>query len=151
MKHIFSRQMLLSAFITSFTMLSPKIQWKNPVMFVTYLGAILTTLSLFSSISWFAVQIALWLWFTVFFANFALGMAEARGKAQALALRKTQVSTTAKKLEGGTEVVVRSDALQKGDVIVCRAGDHIPADGDVIEGIATVDESAITGESAPVI
>ncbi len=137
----------------SFIMLSPRVQVKNPVMFVTYLGALGTTIYLFfqQDPSHFNIQIALWLWFTVLFANFSQSIAESRGKAQAASLRKTQGATTCIKLEEGKEVKVSATELQKGDHVICRANDLIPADGDVIEGIATVDESAITGESAPVI
>jgi len=140
----------------SFKMLSPEVQFKNPVMFVTYLGAILTTLYIFShmlqgAISLFNIQITIWLWFTVLFANFAESIAESRGKAQAASLRKTQIETIARKVVGTSESRVCSGELRKGDVVICEAGDIIPADGEVIEGVATVDESAITGESAPVI
>jgi K+-transporting ATPase ATPase B chain len=121
-------------------------------MFVTYLGSIVTTICLFQQFSHFTLQIALWLWFTVLFANFAQAIAENRGKAQAASLRKTQIETYAKVLvNGGAAMKIKATELRKGDLIICEAGDIIPADGDVIEGVATVDESAITGESAPVI
>ena len=127
---------------------------KNPVMFVTLVGAVLTTVGIFTAHTdrGFIAQLALWLWFTVLFANFAEAVAEGRGKAQAKALRGTRVKTVAHRLakNGQTEDVNAND-LRKGDVVVARAGEIIPADGDVIEGAATVDESAITGESAPVI
>lgn len=146
---------LRSALLESLYMLSPHIQWRNPVMFVTYVGAILTTIYLFFSyegrINWFDFQIALWLWGTVLFANFAYSLAESRGKAQARSLRKAQVDAYARQIRNGVEIKVPSSELKKGDVIICEAQDIIPADGEVIEGIATVDESAITGESAPVI
>ncbi len=134
-------------------MLTPQVQVKNPVMFVTYLGAIFSTLYLFleNGYSQFNLQITLWLWFTVLFANFAQAVAESRGKAQAACLRKTQSVSSANKLVDGKEIQVMATTLKKGDIVICRAHDIIPADGDVIEGIATVDESAITGESAPVI
>lgn len=139
----------------SLLMLSPHIQWKNPVMFVTYVGAILSTIYLFFSTQqpyfWFDFQISLWLWGTVLFANFAHALAESRGKAQARSLRKAQVDSYARQIRNGVEFKVSSSALKKGDIIICEAHDIIPADGEVIEGIATVDESAITGESAPVI
>ncbi len=140
----------------SILMLSPQIQFKNPVMFVTYIGAILTTL--YTIFNWshsgsyiFNIQITLWLWFTVIFANFAQSIAESRGKAQAESLKKVQVETMVRLLKNGHEEKINSSQVRKGDIILCEAGDFIPADGEVIEGIALVDESAITGESAPVI
>jgi potassium-transporting ATPase ATP-binding subunit len=133
---------------------------RNPVMFVVEIGAAMTTYAFIASIAGsasdtsFVGQIALWLWFTVLFANFAEAIAEGRGKAQAQALRRTRTETIARKLTGGlggTETAVPAIDLRKGDVVVCEAGDVIPSDGTIIEGIASVDESAITGESAPVI
>lgn len=150
-KSILSADLMLEAFKDCLIKLNPKTQFRNPVMFVTYLGAIFTTFIAFFNASAFNIQIALWLWFTVLFANFASAIAESRGKAQAASLRKTQTETFAKKLINGKSVEVLALELKKGDKIVCEAGDIIPSDGDVIEGIATVDESAITGESAPVI
>lgn len=148
-------QLLATALKDSFIKLNPKVQMKNPVMFVTWIGALLTTLSLIfggnSESRGFEFQITLWLWFTVFFANFAEALAEGRGKAQAATLRKTRASTMARLMKGSQEVKTAAENLKKGDVVVCEAGDLIPSDGEVIEGIATVDESAITGESAPVI
>lgn len=135
----------------SFLKLLPQVQFRNPVMFVTYLGAIFSTLALFSAPTFFNIQITLWLWFTVFFANFASAIAESRGKAQAASLRKTQTEGLAKKIVKEKQVMVSVSDLKKGDIVVCEACDIIPADGEVIQGIATVDESAITGESAPVI
>lgn len=121
-------------------------------MFVAYIGAIVTTICIISGEdNWFNIQIALWLWFTVLFANFAQALAESRGKAQAASLRRSQVESYARQIRNGNEVKVPSSELKKDDIIVCEAGDTIPADGEVVEGIATVDESAITGESAPVI
>lgn len=145
--------MTVKAIKESFCMLLPMVQIKNPVMFVTYLGALVTTAYLFvaSQMRGFDLQICLWLWFTVLFANFAQAVAESRGKAQAASLRKTQVQTSARKRVSGEEVNCLATELRKGDLVVCEAGEYIPADGDVVEGIATVDESAITGESAPVI
>ena len=142
----------------SFVKLNPVTLLKNPVMFVVEVGAALTTMFLirdaFTGAAGigFSIQISLWLWFTVLFANFAEAMAEARGKAQADTLRKTKTETAAKRLtaSGGVEQVA-SSGLRSGDVVMCDAGDIIPGDGEVIEGIATVDESVITGESAPVI
>ena len=152
----FDSKMLKASVADSLWMLNPMVQIKNPVMFVTYLGAISTTLYVVneyfnSTMSWFDFQITLWLWFTVLFANFAQAIAESRGKAQAASLRKTKVETFAKQVRNGVEVKIPSSDLTKGDIIVCETGDIIPADGEVVEGIATVDESAITGESAPVI
>lgn len=137
-------------------MLHPQTQIKNPVMFVAYLGAILTTFSVIHDIysnhfSWFNIQIAFWLYFTVLFANFAEAFAESRGKAQAATLRRTQVGAYARQIQHGIEVKIPSFQLKKGDTIICEEGDIIPVDGEIIEGIATIDESAITGESAPVI
>jgi K+-transporting ATPase ATPase B chain len=138
----------------AFRKLDPRLMVKNPVMFVTMVGAVLTTVGIFSCTPaerGFVGQLAVWLWFTVLFANFAEAVAEGRGKAQADALRKARKDTIARRLRNGREEKVPAPELQKGDLVVCEAGDTIPADGDVAEGIATVDESAITGESAPVI
>ncbi len=137
----------------SFKKLDPRLMVKNPVMFVTLVGAGLTTAGIFTAPSQrgFVGQLALWLWFTVLFANFAEAVAEGRGKAQAESLRKARKDTVARRLREGREERVPAPQLQKGDRVVCEAGDTIPADGEVIEGIASVDESAITGESAPVI
>lgn len=149
---ILTADLVIEALKDSFYKLIPQTQFRNPVMFVTYLGAIFSTIiTLTSGYSGFNVQITLWLWFTVLFANFSSAIAESRGKAQAASLRKTQHETFAKKMINGKETAVPAASLKKGDVIVCTRGDVIPADGEVIEGIATVDESAITGESAPVI
>jgi K+-transporting ATPase ATPase B chain len=142
--------------------LDPRVQIRNPVMFVVGVGTILTTLLFFDALrgegeapAWFIGTITLWLWFTILFANFAEAMAEGRGKAQADTLRKARSRTPAKRLEephyGSLWQVVRSDELQPDDVVVVDAGDIIPSDGEVIEGVASVDESAVTGESAPVI
>ena len=138
----------------SFRKLDPRLMVKNPVMFVTMVGAVLTSVGIFTCAPGergFIAQLALWLWFTVLFANFAEAVAEGRGKAQADALRKARKDTIARRLRNGREEKVHAPELQKGDLVVCEAGDTIPADGDVLEGIASVDESAITGESAPVI
>ncbi|WP_038159206.1 potassium-transporting ATPase subunit KdpB [Verrucomicrobium sp. BvORR106] len=137
----------------AFKKLDPRLMFKNPVMFVTMVGAVLTTASIFTASAdrFFIVQLAIWLWFTVLFANFAEAMAEGRGKAQADSLRKARKDTVARRVRSGKEERVPAPELQKGDVVVCDAGDVIPADGEVIEGIASVDEAAITGESAPVI
>src|SRR5579864_3475312 len=137
----------------SFRKLDPRLMVKNPVMFVTMVGAFLTTVGIFTSPTdkGFITQLAIWLWFTVLFANFAEAVAEGRGKAQAESLRKARKDTVARRLRNGHEERVPAPQLQKGDLVVCESGDTIPADGDVVEGIASVDESAITGESAPVI
>ena len=134
---------------------------RNPVMFVVMLGSLLTTLVLIRDVAngaggiGFTLQLALWLWFTVVFANFAEAMAEGRGKAQAETLRKSRTETTAKRLQNASDRTkfesVPGGRLRKGDVVLCLPGDMIPGDGEVIEGVASVDESAITGESAPVI
>jgi K+-transporting ATPase ATPase B chain len=137
----------------SFKKLDPRLMVKNPVMFVTMVGAVLTTVGIFTSPTdrGFIAQLALWLWFTVLFANFAEAVAEGRGKAQADSLRKARKETIARRLRDGREEKIPAPQLQKGDLVVCEASDLIPADGEVIEGIASVDESAITGESAPVV
>jgi K+-transporting ATPase ATPase B chain len=142
----------------SFAKLNPLVLVKNPVLFVVEVGAALTTVFLIRDYAagiagiGFSSQIALWLWFTVLFANWAEAMAEARGKAQADALRKTRTDALAKRIAlAGRIEAVPSSSLRTGDVVLCEAGDLIPGDGEVIEGIATVDESVITGESAPVI
>lgn len=139
----------------SFVKLDPRVQFKNPVMFVTEVGAGITTFySVFnvgSGSHSFELHIAIWLWFTVIFANFAEALAEGRGKAQAAELRKTRTTAMARLLKNGKEVKVNATELKKGDVVVCEANNIIPGDGEVIGGIASVDESAITGESAPVI
>ena len=155
---LFDREILGRAIRASFGKLNPITLLKNPVMFVVEVGAALTTIFLIRDILigaagiGFSFQIALWLWFTVLFANFAEAMAEARGKAQADTLRKTKTDVLAKRLTSGGKIEqVPGSELRAGDVVVCEAGDLIPGDGEVIEGIATIDESVITGESAPVI
>ena len=140
----------------SFTKLNPKNQLKNPVMFITWVCALVTSIIAFKNFtsgqnSLFEIQIALWLWFTVLFANFSEAIAEGRGKAQADTLKKTRSTTKARLMNGKQETVVNALSLKKGNIVVCETGDLIPGDGEVIEGIASVDESAITGESAPVI
>ena len=142
------------ALINAFKKLDPRVMIKNPVMFVTMVGAALTTMGIFTGAATergFIFQLALWLWFTVLFANFAEAVAEGRGKAQADSLRKSRKETVARRLRNKREERVAAADLVKGDLVVCETGDIIPADGDVIEGIASVDEAAITGESAPVI
>lgn len=155
---LFDREILKRASKDSLVKLNPAIQVKNPVMFVVEVGAALTTLLLGRNI-WtaapdikFVLQICIWLWFTVIFANFAEAMAEARGKAQADTLRKTKTDSTARRISrAGKEEVIPASKLRASDVVICEVGDIIPGDGEVIDGIATVDESVITGESAPVI
>jgi len=141
------------AVIDAFKKLHPRDEVKNLVMFVVWVGSIITTIILFmpGRCTSFNLQICLWLWFTCLFANFAEAMAEGRGKAHADALRRMRSATMARKLVGGKEVSVAGAELKIGDLFVCEVGDTIPADGEIVEGIATVDESAITGESAPVI
>jgi len=154
--HLFKWEMVLHAMGGAFLDLHPKVQIRNPVMFVAYLGALITTCSLATTLFHhrpilFDLQIALWLWFTVLFANFARSLACSRGRAQAASLRRTKHEAYARQIQHGVEVKIPASSLKKGDIILCDAGDIIPADGEVIEGVATVDESAITGESAPVI
>jgi K+-transporting ATPase ATPase B chain len=149
---------LLQAVKDSFFKLNPSVLWKSPVMFVVEITALLTTFFIIRNMAAgqtenlaFNLQIAAWLWVTVLFANFAEALAEGRGKAQAAALRKTRSETMAKKLTGDSTVSVSAAELRKGDTVFVQAGDAIPGDGEVVEGIASVDESAVTGESAPVI
>ncbi|GAA5482604.1 potassium-transporting ATPase subunit KdpB [Haloferula sargassicola] len=148
---LFDPRLLRATLLPSLCKLDPREQWKNPVMFTVWLGALVCTVLLFRSPGLFEFQLVLWLWFTVLFANFAEALAESRGKAQADSLRSIRVTTPARKLVDGKEVSAAANDLRPGDVVVCEVGDAIPADGEVIEGIASVDESAITGESAPVI
>ncbi len=151
---LFDASIVVPALIDSVKKLNPAVMIKNPVMFVTMVGAAVTTAEIFVSkepLS-FTVQISIWLWFTVLFANFAEAMAEGRGKAQANALRQSRSTTMAKRLRtSGSTEEVEAAALRRGDVILIKAGELIASDGEIIEGAATVDESAITGESAPVI
>src|SRR4051794_41052156 len=133
--------------------LDPRALWHNPVMFICEIGAVFTTVLAVLHPSVFAWLITIWLWLTVVFANLAEAVAEGRGKAQAETLRRAKTDTIARRLVGDARVEesVPAAALQLGDIVVVEAGQTIPGDGDVIEGIASVDESAITGESAPVI
>jgi K+-transporting ATPase ATPase B chain len=146
----------------AFARLAPQYQWKNPVMFVCYVGASLTTGLFLQSIfsegeapAGYIFAVSLWLWFTVLFANFAEAVAEGRGKAQAAALRATRKDITAKKLmeprRSSTKLLVKATQLERGEIVLVEAGDIIPLDGEVIQGVASVNEAAITGESAPVI
>ena len=166
---LFDRDLMRTALWDAARKLAPQQQWRNPVMFVVYLGSILTTVLFFQALggkgeapAGFILAIALWLWFTVLFANFAEALAEGRSKAQAASLRGLKKQTWAKKLDGGaydrarqrselTWLPTEATSLRKGDVVLIEAGDVIPADAEVIDGVASVDESAITGESAPVI
>ncbi len=159
---LFDRALLGPAIAESFRKLDPRVQWRNPVMFVVYVGSILTMLLWLQAItghaeapSWFILNVSIWLWFTVLFANFAEALAEGRSKAQAASLRGLKQTVFAKKLaaqgDRSHQSPVRADLLRRGDIVLVEAGDYIPGDGDVLEGAASVDESAITGESAPVI
>ena len=166
---LFDRDLAGQALRDALRKLSPRAQWRNPVMFVVYLGSILTSVLFIQALggageapAGFVLAIALWLWFTVLFANFAEALAEGRSKAQAASLRGLKKQTWAKKLKAGpyeaaharselSWTPLEADSLRKGDIVLVEAGDVIPADGEVIDGVASVDESAITGESAPVI
>ena len=150
-------KMLWKSLPDALAKLNPRTLWKNPVMFIVELGAAWSTILAIVDPSWFAWLIVVWLWLTVIFANLAEAVAEGRGKAQAESLRKTKTATMARRLTGwapgvpGREEEVAAPLLQQGDIVVVEAGQPVPGDGDVVEGIASVDESAITGESAPVI
>ncbi len=145
----------------AFAKLDPRVQWRNPVMFVVYVGSAFTTALALATPDAFTIGVALWLWFTVLFANFAEALAEGRSKAQAASLRGLKKKTWAKKLEGEYRAgeprsamhwhPLEAESLRRGDIVLIEAGDTIPADAEVIDGVASVDESAITGESAPVI
>jgi len=157
---LFAAEILRPAIVDSFKKLDPRILARNPVMLVVAVGSLLTTGLLVRDVFvhatgmaplWFSLTVTLWLWFTVLFANFAEAVAEGRGKAQAATLRKMRQETTARRLVGNAEEEVSASKLRKGDLVVVEAGQMIPGDGEVVEGIASVDESAMTGESAPVI
>jgi K+-transporting ATPase ATPase B chain len=151
-RSLFDRDILVGALGGSFRKLDPRVQVKNPVMFVVLVGTVITFIEAIAHPSFFAWSITVWLFLTVLFANFAEAMAEGRGKAQAETLRRMRSETEARRLgPDGTESRVAAVDLVKGDRVVCEAGDLIPSDGEIVEGIASVDESAITGESAPVI
>lgn len=162
--YLSDKKMLLRAVQDAFVKLDPRVQIKNPVMFMVYVSAILTSLLFVCSLfgikdaglsSGFIFAIAIILWFTCLFANFAEAIAEGRGKAQADALRAAKRDVEAHKIPSAAEknkiTNVPSATLKKGDIVLVNTGEQIPADGEVIEGVASVDESAITGESAPVI
>ncbi|UVH58634.1 potassium-transporting ATPase subunit KdpB [Variovorax paradoxus] len=161
---LFDAALLRPALWASVAKLSPRVQWRNPVMFIVYIGSILTTLLWVHAMSFpgdtgmkpaFVLAVTIWLWFTVLFANFAEALAEGRSKAQAASLRGLRKDTWAKKLKepfhGAAFLPEQALNLRKGDVVLVETGDVIPLDGEVIEGVASVDESAITGESAPVV
>jgi K+-transporting ATPase ATPase B chain len=149
---VFDFSIIRPALIEALFKLDPRVQWKTPVMFIVYLGALVTSAVTFVHFSSFNLQLSLWLWFTVVFANLAEALAEGRGKAQADALRAMRTTVMAHRLNSSGEAELVSAALLRlNDLVLCSAGDVIPGDGEVVEGIASVDESAITGESAPVI
>ena len=151
-RSLFDRDILRQALKDSFKKMDPRVQVRNPVMFVVLVGSVITLIEAFAHPSTFTWSITAWLFLTVIFANFAEAMAEGRGKAQADTLRKMRSETEARRVRSdGTEELVPAANLSKGDLVVCEANDVIPSDGEIIEGIASVDESAITGESAPVI
>ena len=159
---LFDKALMGAAIIDSLRKLDPRLQWRNPVMFVVYIGSLLTTALWLQALAehgeapaWFIFSISLWLWFTVLFANFAEALAEGRSKAQAASLRGLKQTVWARQLADPNDRKhhrpVRAEDLRRGDVVLIEAGDYVPADGEVIQGAASVDESAITGESAPVI
>ncbi|MGB7160852.1 MAG: potassium-transporting ATPase subunit KdpB [Tepidisphaeraceae bacterium] len=158
-RKLFDPAIVKRAIVDSFRKLNPRHQIRNPVMFVVFIGSILTTILIFVGepgiSTGFITAVTIWLWFTLLFANFAEAMAEGRGKAQADTLRRARRDTPAKKLRKPQQdekpEIVPAGALRKGDIVMVEAGDYIPVDGEVIDGVASVDESAITGESAPVI
>src|SRR6476659_5974449 len=158
-KSIFSRDLVVAAIRDSFPKLNPRQQIRNPVMFIVEVGSVITSGIFLLDLArghtgslWFVGVITFWLWLTVLFANFAEAIAEGRGKAQASALRATRTTTVAhRRTDSGGIEDVPAPELQRGDVVVVTAGEVIPADGEIIEGVGSVDESAITGESAPVI
>ncbi len=159
-RSLFDPSIVRQAALSSLKKLDPRLVAKNPVMFVVEVGSVLTTILWLrdrllhpagAAPGWFSLSVSIWLWFTVVFANFAEAVAEGRGKAQAESLRRMRREIKARKLVSGREVSVDASALRKGDLVVIEAGQMVPGDGEIIEGIASVDESAITGESAPVI
>jgi potassium-transporting ATPase ATP-binding subunit len=157
-----SRGLLKTALIDSFRRMTPRYQWRNPVMFVVYIGSILTTILWLQALTGkgeapagFILAVSFWLWVTLLFANFAEAIAEGRSKAQAASLKSARKDTTAKRLSraerGAPQTPTPSSNLRKGDIVLVEQGDLVPGDGEVIDGVASIDESAITGESAPVI
>src|SRR5712692_8043460 len=161
-RSLFDATIVRQAIVDSFRKLTPRRQVRNPVMFVVYVGSILTTLLWVQALvgkceapGWFIFWVSVWLWFTVLFADFAEAMAEGRGKAQAASLRKARRDLQAKRLlspqRGANFELVPATSLRRGSLVLVEAGDFIPVDGEVIEGVASVNEAAITGESAPVI
>ncbi|WP_404299847.1 potassium-transporting ATPase subunit KdpB [Alicycliphilus denitrificans] len=162
---LFDPALVRPALADAFKKLDPRVQWRNPVMFVVYVGSAFTSTLALAQPTRFSAQVALWLWFTVLFANFAEALAEGRSKAQAASLRGLKKATWAKRLQGTYDqaldhapprtqmqwLPLEAENLRKGDIVLVEAGETIPADGEVIDGVASVDESAITGESAPVI
>lgn len=159
---LFDRKLVRQSIIDAIKKCTPQAQWRNPVMFVVYIGSLITTLLWLAMLThystgdaWFSGMITLWLWFTVLFANFAEALAEGRSKAQAASLKGVKKLSSAVRLANPSldapQETVNSDQLRKGDIVLIRAGETIPCDGEVLEGGASVDESAITGESAPVI
>jgi len=161
-RSLFDRDIVVTAIGDSFKKLSPRHLLRNPVMFVVAVGSAFTTVLFVSALvrpggesPWFILAISVWLWFTVLFANFAEAMAEGRGRAQAAELRKTRQTVLARRLKDPDDLkeieAVTGNVLKKGDLVIVAAGEVIPGDGEIIQGVASVDESAITGESAPVI
>ncbi|QCJ71079.1 K(+)-transporting ATPase subunit B [Providencia heimbachae] len=159
---LFDNALIRQSIIDAIKKCTPQAQWRNPVMFVVYIGSMITTFLWLAMLTgyttgnaWFSGMITLWLWFTVLFANFAEALAEGRSKAQAQSLKGVKQQSSATKLSSASleaaQEIVSSDVLRKGDIVLIRAGETVPCDGEVIEGGASVDESAITGESAPVI
>ncbi len=149
---VFNPASLWKALPNALRALDPRVMWHNPVMFVVEVGAVLSTVLCFTETSVFVVSVTVWLWLTVVFANLADAVAEGRGKAQAATLRASRDVSVARKIDAqGNEVRMAAADLRAGDLVVCEAGDVIPGDGDIIDGVASVDESAITGESAPVV
>jgi len=150
-RRLFDPEILREASVEAVRKLDPRVQIKNPVMFVVLVGTVVTLVEAIRHPSVFTWGITIWLALTVLFANFAEAMAEGRGKAQADTLRRMRTETTARRLVDGREERILASELERGDLVVCEAGDIIPSDGEIVEGVASVDESAITGESAPVI